>query len=223
MSEPVPAQAVPKPMADVLVSPSGRRDKLPRDHTVSVQIAFNRTEPKYGEFDWVDSAARAALALCAAAGVEATVREVRVAARPGKDGKPTTVATGIEAAVVSAGCPSNETIAAVRSSLIEAGYRVLVREHRLCHEVGCMSDAEVEWGRRDAAPQSWYSSLLCGKHNYRACSTCNTVFRLRSSNATGPAPSLHCSVCGVVMVEWGGSKVWDAEVLTLGTTRPAAD
>ena len=37
---------------------------------------------------------------------------------------------------------------------------------------------------------------------------------MTSANAGGQAPSIHCEVCKAILVEWGGTKVWTAELVT---------
>jgi hypothetical protein len=39
---------------------------------------------------------------------------------------------------------------------------------------------------------------------------------MSSANASGQAPSIHCEVCGMILVEWGGTKVWTVELVTRG-------
>jgi len=44
--------------------------------------------------------------------------------------------------------------------------------------------------------------------------TAGNCYLMSSSNAGGPAPSLKCTVCDAVMVEWGGTKLWFAELVS---------
>jgi hypothetical protein len=74
----------------------------------------------------------------------------------------------------------------------------------------------VGWNRSSDVPPTWYSQRICGKHNYRTCTKCKSVYVLTSTNAAGQAPSVHCEVCGAVIIEWGSSKVWKAELVTRG-------
>ena len=39
---------------------------------------------------------------------------------------------------------------------------------------------------------------------------------MSSANVSGQATAVHCEVCGGVLVEWGASKVWTAELVRRG-------
>jgi hypothetical protein len=43
---------------------------------------------------------------------------------------------------------------------------------------------------------------------------------MTSTNSDGQAPSVHCTVCGAIMVEWGSSKLWVLELMTRGVVSP---
>ena len=75
----------------------------------------------------------------------------------------------------------------------------------------------VDWNRpnRRTSPAGT-ASRSAGKHNYRMCGKCKSTYVLTSTNAAGQGPSVHCEVCGEVMIEWGSSKIWSAELLTRG-------
>ena len=36
------------------------------------------------------------------------------------------------------------------------------------------------------------------------------------NRVVGPAAAVHCEVCATVLVEWGGSKSWTAELVARG-------
>jgi hypothetical protein len=124
-----------------------------------------------------------------------------------------TKTTSIEARVAVAEAPSDSVMQALRVALSTAGYTVSVTELRECDE--CLASVMVPWNQ--AAPSAgWHSTTICGKHNYRSCGGCGSVYVMSSSNASGPAPSLHCEVCDTVLVEWGGTKLWSAELVSRG-------
>jgi hypothetical protein len=37
---------------------------------------------------------------------------------------------------------------------------------------------------------------------------------MSSTNSSEKAPSLHCELCGAILVEWGSTKVWQAELIS---------
>jgi hypothetical protein len=76
-----------------------------------------------------------------------------------------------------------------------------------------LDEAILDWNQAAELPRGWHSATICGGHNYRTCARCKTVYALTSMNAVGPAPSVHCEVCGQVIIEWGSSKIWDAVLI----------
>jgi hypothetical protein len=122
-----------------------------------------------------------------------------------------TKTTQIEARAAVTDGPTEELMVTLRSTLSTAGYTVSVTELRECDE--CLSSVMVPWGQLGAAPTGWHSGTICGKHQYRSCASCASVYVMSSTNASGPAPSLHCEVCNTILVEWGGTKVWFAELV----------
>lgn len=122
-----------------------------------------------------------------------------------------TKTTSIEARVAVPEPPSESVMQALRAALGGAGYTVSVTELRECDE--CLASVMVPWGQ-STPPTGWHSMAICGKHHYKSCGTCGSVYVMSSTNASGPAPSLHCEVCNTVMVEWGGTKLWFAELVT---------
>ena len=125
-----------------------------------------------------------------------------------------TKATAIEARVAVAEPPSENAIQHLRATLSTAGFVVTITEARECDE--CMALVMVPWNQV-APPPGWHSSSICGKHQYKSCASCCSVYLMSSTNAGGPAPSLKCTVCDAVMIEWGGTKLWFAELVS----RPA--
>ena len=120
----------------------------------------------------------------------------------------------VEAAAVCADRPDAGAIGRMRELLADAGYNVAVRELRECSDAGCAATAPMDTARPTAAPAGWFAPEICGKHGYRACPGCASVYVMTSANAGGQAPSIHCEVCGAVLVEWGGTKVWTVELVT---------
>jgi hypothetical protein len=107
----------------------------------------------------------------------------------------------------------------LRDALTRDGYKVAVRERRECSERACKADATMEWERSADVPPGWHDSRICGRHNYRTCAGCETVYRMTSTSFVGQAPSVHCAVCGRVLVEWGSSKLWQVEPVPPGASR----
>src|SRR6266511_2546134 len=101
----------------------------------------------------------------------------------------------------------------LRAVLNAALFSISVREKRECSEGSCTSEALVEWNHPSELPSGWYSNRVCGKHSYRTCGKCESLYVMSSTNAVGQAPSIHCAVCGEVIVEWGSSKMWSAELV----------
>ncbi len=118
--------------------------------------------------------------------------------------------------MICPGRPGDDSVQRFRAALSAEGYRVSVRETRECGEPACTTDAIVDWDRRSQVPSGWYTNLTCGRHNFRTCSKCKSLYVMTSTNSVGQAPSLHCGVCGEILIEWGSSKVWEAELVTKG-------
>jgi hypothetical protein len=136
-------------------------------------------------------------------------------AKSGRGGAVTSVVIGVEGSVVQPGRPDDDSVADLQAILLAAGYRVAVREKRVCSEPACKIEALIDWNQA-TAPPGWHDAHVCGRHNYRTCASCKSVFTLTSSNFVGQAPSLHCEVCGHILIEWGRSKLWIAELVTSG-------
>ncbi len=211
-------EAVPvRPTALLRVGPIGSLERSPRDYLIALEITLGRGESVEEELTRIGALAASSLRGVSPKGTASdgpVVRNLRSASFRGKDGAMHSSIWAVEAEVLCAGWPADDAIAAIRNELSAAGYLVTTEERRACAEVGCNEDAPVKSSRRDVRPQGWFNESVCGRHNFRACTSCHTVFRLVSESANGPAPSLHCSHCGVVMIEWGGTKVWEAQLVT---------
>ena len=208
-----------QPTALVTISPTGHRIKIPRDYMVTVEIKLSSIDPKFADKEQVGALVRAAFEAFAPAAGEPDRRiynELIVTRTVGAAKVVHTLVTGQEGYTTCAGRPSVPAIEKLVATLEGAGYRLSVVERRACHEEGCMSDAVVDWSRPTQVPPLWYNETTCGRHDYKTCETCQSVFALRSESASGQAPSVHCSICGTVLVEWGSSKLWTAELIADG-------
>ncbi len=204
------APTPPKPIAAATIEPQGAKTQVPRDY--SIKLALHLTASDSAE-SGIAIARRAFEAFPVADGDSGVDRRRFHTLAAAKPGSPT---TGIEAHLVWPGRPDDERVARLRATLSEAGFLVTVRETRECAEAGCFSSAVVEWNQSSDVPRGWHSSAVCGKHSYKTCGNCNSVFSMTSDSAAGQGPSLHCEVCGAILVEWGGSKIWSAELVTRG-------
>jgi hypothetical protein len=212
------ATTVSKPIATATIEPMGSRTTQPRSHLIKIVLPFSPLDPKFAEKGYVASVARKALAGFAPASGEPDRRafgDVSVASK-GKAGVVGSVVVGVEGTAIWPERPDDAAVEHLQTALLEEGYRVIVRAKRECAEDGCLSGELVEWDRPSIVPSGWYSDLICGRHNYRTCAACKSVFVFTSVNAPGQAPSVPCEVCGAVLVEWGGSKLWDVELITRG-------
>jgi hypothetical protein len=162
--------------------------------------------------------ARSALEGFAPAAGEVDARNVSEmrASRRSANGVVDVRSVGVEAEVRWPDRPTKESLELMRAALAGAGFRVLFKERRECSQPGCSSDAVTEWDRPDQVPSAWFSSITCGRHNFKQCVRCKSTYRLTSYSAAGQAPSVQCEVCGHVLIEWGGSKRWDVELITQG-------
>lgn len=215
-SEPVAG----KPTALVAIEPRGPRTTAPREHSLTVTIQLSTADPRFADRHRVAQVLQEALAAAAPSGGETsghTVDEILASTRA-KDGTTSRVVTGIEGVSASRGLPSAAAVEAVRAMLAAEGYRVTIQETRECAETGCLVVATVDWRRRESVPAGWFSDAICGKHDYRACAQCNSLYKMTSDSSSVAAPSLHCTVCGAVMIEWGGSKTWSAELVPTVTS-----
>jgi len=209
--------SVTRPTAKVIFEPTGPRAKAPRDYSMKIEIALSTLSPKHGDKAQVTSVIhRAMRTLSPTDPSECRIEELVTRGKTAKDGTVAKIVIGVEGSVTLTGRPSEEGVAALRAALIEDGYRVATQERRSCAEPGCPSDALTDWGRPTDVPATWYSDLICGRHDYKSCVACSSIYVMFSSSSSGQAPSLHCEVCGAIMVEWGGSKAWDARLVKSG-------
>jgi hypothetical protein len=212
------AERISRPTATATIDPMGHRGAGERDHSIKVLIGLNASDPRYADKGQAAATARRSLDAYSPRDGERdrrTFREV-THSRKGKAGTFTTVVVAVEGSAVWTGRPADETVEILRASLVAEGYRVTLRERRECVEPACSTDAMVDWGQTNLVPSGWFSNEICGGHNYRRCAKCHSIFVLTATNAAGQAPSVHCEVCGLVLVEWGSSKIWDAVLVTRG-------
>jgi hypothetical protein len=194
--------APPKPTASVTIEPKGPRTPGQREHAVKVTLRLSTLDPKYSDRTRLTDVARSALV---GFGV-GTVGDLL--------GKTGNKVVGVEGSVNCPDRPAQSSVDAMREALSAGGYSVAIREVRECTEDGCLTVVMTDWNRPLEVPTSWYSSAVCGKHGYRSCANCDSTYLMSSSNAAGQAPSLHCEVCGTIMIEWGGTKVWTAQLVS---------
>jgi hypothetical protein len=208
-----------KPNATATIEPMGQRGSSPREHLIKVVISITGMEGKYADKAFVGELARRSLGDFPPGEGERDRREygdVSASSRAGKGGTVASVVVGVEGSVIWRGRPTDTSVETLRAALLGEGYRTDIRERRECGEAGCMTSAMVEWNKPLIVPAGWYSNELCGGHNYRTCRSCKSIYRLTATNNAGQAPSVHCEVCGGVLVEWGSSKVWTAELVKRG-------
>jgi ribosomal protein S27E len=199
-----------RPTVTATITPKGMRTKVPREHQISVVVKLSPISPKYSDRAYVTGVARKILEVFtpdAATPDERRLIDLMV------DRKGGPIATGVEASITWPGRPSDQQIAGVRAVLHAEGYGVSTRELRECTEPQCLAEGAVEWNQAQQVPNGWYSSLVCGRHAYKTCGHCQSIFAMNSTNAVGPAPSVPCEVCGEMLVEWGGSKIWTADLV----------
>jgi hypothetical protein len=208
-----------KPTATATIEPVGRRTRDPRDHSIKVVLEFSAFEAKYADRGYVTEVARRSLAGFPPTNGELDRREfgeVSAASKVAKAGAAGGPVVGVEGSAIWRGRPGDELVEGLRAGLLSEGYRVALRERRECGKVECTVDALVEWNQPSSVPKGWHSNVVCGKHNYRECSRCKSLYVMTSISSAGPAPSVHCEVCGIILIEWGGSKIWSAELATRG-------
>lgn len=122
----------------------------------------------------------------------------------------------VDASMVRSESLDAAAIDLLRETLSSAGYNVAIRTLRECANDACSTTTSMDASRPEATPTGWFSSEVCGKHGFKSCAGCNSVYLMSSTNAVGQAPSIHCEVCGAVLVEWGGTKLWIVELVTRG-------
>ena len=194
-----------------MIEPRGPSTNGRREHVLRLTLEMSAADVKRGDTTYIVGVARDALTGLVATGPACTFGDV-AAKKPG--GK----IAAIEGSLVVSERPGDEAIEHLRATLRSAGYNITIRETRECDHAGCLSSVTIGWNRPSAIPSGWYDSAICGKHDYKSCVGCKSTYAMSSANASGPAPSLHCEVCGTILVEWGGTKVWQAELVA----KPAA-
>lgn len=182
----------------VTIEPRGPKTTANRQYLVRFTLELDAASEKSA----VLALAHEAMAPLAALGAECAFGELAIK----------TKTTSIEARAAMAATPSEDVMQTLRATLSAAGYTVGITEMRECDE--CLGSVMVPWSQTATAPPGWHAAAICGKHQYKSCSGCGSVYVMSSSNASGPAPSLHCEVCNTIMVEWGGTKLWFAELVT---------
>ena len=85
-------------------------------------------------------------------------------------------------------------VQALRASLSAGGYSVDDHRAARMRRVPRQRHGAVE-PDGDAADRLARRRTICGKHQYKSCGSCGSVYVMSSTNASGPAPSLHCEVC----------------------------
>jgi hypothetical protein len=190
------------------VEPSGPKTTSGRrEHVLQLRLELSAADVKRGGSTHVTSVAHSALTGFVAKGEACAFADV-----PSK--KPGGKITAIEGTLALCERPSDGAIEHLCSTLRIAGYGVTIRETRECDQSGCASTVAIGWNRSSGIPSGWYDRTICGKHAYKRCVGCQSTYAMTSTNATGPAPSLHCEVCGTILVEWGGTKLWNAELVS---------
>jgi hypothetical protein len=195
----------PRPTASATIEPVGQRTSAPRAHTVRLYLPLSNFEEQLADRRAVLGFAEAALRALDASGApsyfDVLSREKLVA---------------IDVASSLADAPGAGAMERMRQALADAGYRVSMRAVRECADDGCTTTMLADPARLEAVPSGWHSATVCGKHGYRCCSGCGSLYVMMSAPANGPAAALHCEVCAAVLVEWGASKSWSAELVTRG-------
>ena len=197
----------PRPTASATIEPVGARAPGPRAHAVRLQLPLRPFDARLANRRALLVVGEAALgALGGADGAryfDIVVREKLVA---------------VEAVLMTDDTPPAEALAAMRQTLADAGYHAALRVVRECADDGCTTTATTDPSRVEAVPSGWHSAEICGKHGYRACPGCDSLYVMTSDNASGQPTAVHCEVCGTVLVEWGATKAWQAELVRRGRT-----
>jgi len=209
-------EARPRGTAALHVAPSGGAATNPRRYVVVLEVT-----PDVARADEITKALALAKRLLdeAFAGssyAQLVTRDVWATDRAHRGQAAASALMAVEVELECLGWPGEST-ARLQTLLKQNGYRVIAEERRACAEEGCRSEAVLlpnRPNRRGRVDDGWYSETICGKHNYKTCPGCRSVFRLLSTNASGPAASVACTECGFVLVEWGSSKHWEIELVT---------
>jgi len=195
-----------------------------REHLVKVVVELNQSDAKNADRTEVAAmASRALVAYAPKAGeVDRRTTQDVTSTRRSKTGVMSSVVIAVEASVVWTGRPTAASVDALSATLLREGYRVVVRERRECRQAACATEAIVEWNQLEEVPLGWCNNQICGLHCFKSCGNCKSVYLCTALNAAGKAPSVYCAVCEAVLIEWGASKVWTAELVTRGGDAVAA-
>jgi len=196
-----------KPTASALIEPVGPRGREPRRHAVRLVLRFTGIDKKFADRNWVVGIAHSALAALSPSIEHDAPSFGDVLGKSGDQ------VLGVEGVMVCAGRPDAPSIEQLRQVLIAAGYGAAAREVRECSEAQCTTTGVIDCGRPFDLPAGWFAARICGRHGFKACPSCSSTYVMSCSNATRAAPSVHCEVCGGILVEWGGTKLWTADLV----------
>jgi hypothetical protein len=205
-----------RPAALAVIQPIGSRSHQPREHSLTVTLGLSNSEARFADREAAGDVLRRSLEGFAPAEGEDDRRAFHEVTLPGRrrgvDSLQAGVVVSVEGCAEFVGRPALATIEGVRRRLEAEGYRVVIRERRECSELTCRSEVLLDW-EENLPPIGWFSSAICGNHDYRTCATCKSVYLLHAGEAAEQATALPCEVCGALLVSWGGSKVVTAELV----------
>ncbi len=196
-----------KPTASAMIEPCGPRTGHARRYTLRVVLRFGGDEPKFADRNWVRGIVESALDGASAQLDHETPAFTDVL------GKMEGAVLGIEGTLDCAAKPDAAVIDELRRLLGAAGYGLAARELRECEDPGCTSTATIDCARPSDLPPGWFDAHVCGRHGYKRCTTCASTYVMSCENTSTAAPSVHCSVCGEILIEWGSTKHWTAELV----------
>jgi hypothetical protein len=202
------------PVATATIEALGVPTRAARRHLIKVALRVSGMDSKYADKEYLADLARRALACFPCASGEPDRRLLTDMSAPSSYTKPVSGGpglTGVECSTVWPERPDADSLGRLRAVLLAEGYRVAVQEKRVCCEPSCTTEAMLGWPRLSEVPTCWYSNLICGLHNYRACAKCSSTYIMTSASAVGQAPSVRCEVCGEILVAWGSSKTWSVK------------
>lgn len=196
-----------KPTASAIIEPFGPRARWPRRHTLRLVLRFTGIEPKFAERSWVLGIAQSAIEKVSEVldHEETTFGDV--------SGKTEDILLGIEGRMICSGKPDAPSLDQLRRVLVAAGYGVTMLEIRECEEAACTATLGVDCARPSVVPGGWFDGHTCGRHGYKRCMACGSTYVMSSESVSTAAPSVHCDVCGGILVEWGSTKYWTAELV----------
>ncbi len=208
---PPPPRPPSKPVANLTVAPFGRSKRTPRDYQIKLAIDLTGSEPRFADRHLVLETLQGIFAgIVVKDGEPDPCQFSNVSARPGGP------VVAVEATASSSGRPHGALVEDIRSRASQQGYRVNARETRECTHANCGATVVIPWTHTVEVAPGWYRETICGKHQYRTCAGCQSVYIMSSVSAVGQAPSVRCQVCGDVLVAWGSSKEWHAQLVSSG-------